>query len=443
VKIPNLPQPALTDYVNALPNTPIGFFKGNCEIQVGVKRMTLQGTVFLNWHTSPRIQISLSGPGEFARGIERQFASFSVDCALSKRPIVVDGSNVHVSHRDPVSLTTIDGTVQNSIETGAGPFAALIVHFANLRLSGIDIIGAEWNGSEMMWTGRREFATDEWLIRLDAVQNYDEIIKTLTNDGGYSITHTATLTRHDRTLFSFDDAEEILFELDRFLSFCQGSSTQAFFHVGISQAAKPTWHLWTAPKISSWSHRRNWAMPDHDKESMLLAFEGFRLRMADPQWKEVFLRSVEWYLDSNREAIGTDGSIILAQAALEMISWNTFTVEKSVSVAGFEKLPASDRLRLLLMNSEVPLQVPACLLELSRKAKELNWPDVAEAVSVVRNKLAHPNRRNLDVLGGMGTEVIDEVYVLTMFLLEAVLLRQLNYKGTYFNRVIGQKEAFP
>jgi len=118
-----------------------------------------------------------------------------------------------------------------------------------------------------------------------------------------------------------------------------------------------------------------------------------------------------------------------------MLSWTKFVSEKGLSEKGYEKLYASDKLRLILSESKIPLDIPNTLKFLSSLGKSKNW-DGSQAVTEIRNKLVHPSPKNLQELQKFNDNEMQDAYILTMWCLELTLLYLPGCKDEYVNRLI-------
>jgi hypothetical protein len=142
-------------------------------------------------------------------------------------------------------------------------------------------------------------------------------------------------------------------------------------------------------------------------------------------------RTLYWYFRSNDSSSGIDGGIILTQAALEFVAWS-YLVEfrQALSKDGFEKLYASDRLRLILTALDIPLEIPASLEELRRAVSD-TW-DGPRAFTEIRNELVHPvakkGRWKADQLPYF------EAWNLGQWYLELALLRLTGFDDVYRDR---------
>jgi hypothetical protein len=119
--------------------------------------------------------------------------------------------------------------------------------------------------------------------------------------------------------------------------------------------------------------------------------------------------------------------LVLAQAALEALGWCRLTLDRgSLSGDGFQRLNASDQIRLLLGDLRIPLQVPDSLTDASRLCKEFSW-DVPELIAQCRNSIIHPVHKKVDRL----TPLIPVCSRLAVYYVELTLLALAAYNGLH------------
>src|SRR5205807_8708390 len=100
-----------------------------------------------------------------------------------------------------------------------------------------------------------------------------------------------------------------------------------------------------------------------------------------------------------------------------------------------EKLAASDRIRLLFLWAGIPVTIPPELDNLTRLAKADNWPDTSTAMTMIRNTITHPTRKNRAKFGKHPTDARTDAWTLGLWNLELCLLRLFEYRGTYASRL--------
>jgi len=179
--------------------------------------------------------------------------------------------------------------------------------------------------------------------------------------------------------------------LHDFLSFAMGSWTSSLLPVGLNRSGQPTWESWGIRRIDPWKRNQTWFDPHHG-ELLTQIFPGFAARSSETIWSEAISLSIYWYIFSSSRSAAADGSIVLAQAALELLSWVYITEhKKSLSKEGMEKLSASDKFSILLSICGIPIEIPTNFTHLIAYAKAFNHMNGPKVITAVRNVLVYPD----------------------------------------------------
>ena len=300
--------------------------------------------------------------------------------------------------------------------------------------------------------GRILLKADGWITTIAAMDKTDDLCKALDHQGGFVLTHMGKIEREDGSAFSSDQLDDLLHCMHCFLSFALGRWTGLAFPIGFDQAGNRVFEQWGLPLTAPgpWNGTCSWFDALH-AEFLSETFPGFMALWKDDKWHSTLWKAVYWYLVANGRSGGVshiDAGIILAQTALELLAW-TYCVEqrKMVSAGAFEKaLPAADKVRLLASGLEIPLELSAHLSTLQSALLAQTgskWHDAMDAITQIRNGLVHPRVK---------TQLADgsycEVWKLSMWYLDMVLLRLCGHTGKYANRLdtrrwVGQVESVP
>jgi len=167
------------------------------------------------------------------------------------------------------------------------------------------------------------------------------------------------------------------------------------------------------------------------------AFPVFFQRLGDKTWNEPLNLAIHWYIESNTSRDNVEGAIILQQAAFELLAWTLLVEDRGIlSEDGIQRLPAADKLRLLLSTSGIPLALPSEFQDLLAVAKQYDWMDGPAALTEIRNALVHANpskrRRILDQSFGIRLDA----WQLGQWYLELAILHLCDYRGHYSNRLL-------
>ena len=146
-------------------------------------------------------------------------------------------------------------------------------------------------------------------------------------------------------------------------------------------------------------------------------------------WSDALKATLYWYIAANDRGIGigVDTGILLAQIALERLSWTYCVLDKGIArEKDFRPrgLSAAKKLRLLLHDLSIPAAIPPEFLTL-----QAGFKDGPEAITELRNSLVHPDKSRAFSPGSFA-----EAWRLSLWYLDLVLLRICGHTGNYANR---------
>ncbi|MEE8250235.1 MAG: hypothetical protein V3R24_00710 [Gemmatimonadales bacterium] len=158
--------------------------------------------------------------------------------------------------------------------------------------------------------------------------------------------------------------------------------------------------------------------------------------------------AVYWYIQAISRSGGLEGALVLGQVALELLG-SACCVELNpiVSAGGFARLPASDRIRLLLSFAKIPLRLPVELKTLCDVACANDWADGPEAIVAIRNAVVHRTATKIKLLSDVSGRARYDAWLLTIHYIELCILHLIRYNGPVANRIsaqmLGQVESVP
>jgi hypothetical protein len=162
-------------------------------------------------------------------------------------------------------------------------------------------------------------------------------------------------------------------------------------------------------------------------------------------WGEALWEAIYWYLIANDSRRGIEPGIILAQAAIERLSYELAVKDRRLlGKEGFKKLQASDKFRVLFSSLGIPIDINAETPELQKLSSQKGWVDAPHALTEIRNAIVHPEHKDREQLGS----AYFEAWNLGLWYLEMCILAICGYSGTYGNRLkrgrwIGEVEDVP
>jgi hypothetical protein len=274
--------------------------------------------------------------------------------------------------------------------------------------------------------------SDTWTISLEPTADAKTAIDVLEASSGFAITQLAEIKRSDGGDISASDALDVLDALAWFLSFINADWVGPTLPVGF-KSGKRVWDLWHAWKTAPWHPRITWLNPYYLEHADEL-FPKFMARWTVPRWREVLRTAIHWYIEAGRHAGGVEGSIVLAQTALELMASAIIVEERKMLTAkGLGRLIVAEQLRLLFSLAALPVQHcdTAKLAPLLSLRKSLDAP---EALTTVRNSIVHSDLKTQNAIKGIkgALEDVSQVY---LWYLEMIILNFIDYRGHYWNRI--------
>jgi hypothetical protein len=241
--------------------------------------------------------------------------------------------------------------------------------------------------------GRIQLVARGWILTLDPVPNQKELTEAIQGESGYGITYSGRIVKEDGSIFTPSDADKFLEAFTWYSSFAIGRWVGVFLLRGIDAYGGTAWQSWSGTRVEPYAYRNSWV--DFQNAKIFQdPFPGFIELWFDADWHEAVLMVIHWYLAANSQSGAIEGSIVQTQTAFELLSSAVLVEQKNwLSTGGYEKLPAADRIRLLLHWAGIPTGIPTALPDLSSRARSENWSDTAEAMSAIRNTITHPTKK--------------------------------------------------
>lgn len=272
-------------------------------------------------------------------------------------------------------------------------------------------------------------------ITVQSILSVKDNITALKNEGGYRLTQVGQIEKSDSSSFKDDEIKNLLDVLRYFISFAKGSWCSPVCPVGLDNNDNKTWYSLNSPD-KQWQSLSSWFDTKYANE-LEVFFPSFMELWEQESWKDTIKEVMYWYLNANDPGRGVDAGLILAQAALERLSYEYVVNEKKLlSPKGFKDIWASDKYRLLFSSLNIPLEIPSQCTNMIASANQYNWLDAPHALTEIRNALVHPEHKKH---GQISTELFIEAWNLSLWYLEMTILAIAGYKGTYANRLIKQR----
>ena len=283
-----------------------------------------------------------------------------------------------------------------------------------------------------------DLESEIWNVKMRSLTSTRKNQKLLQEKGGYRLTHVVEVSKAEECCFSGEEADSTLEALGLFLCFVKGTQCDPVCPSGVDASGKRVWSKWSSPrewepKPLSWSDRG-------DPRPLVDFFPGFMKRWAIDNWREALRDVIWWYASANNSSRGIDAGIILAQTAIERLSYEYCVREKVFFLRqGFNALPAADQYRVLFSSLGIPREIPPCATSLVSAGKGRNWVDGPQALTAMRNDLVHGGLKRAH----FSDECYVEAWRLTLWFLEMAVLALCGFRGPHWNRNNSQVEVVP
>jgi hypothetical protein len=168
-------------------------------------------------------------------------------------------------------------------------------------------------------------------------------------------------------------------------------------------------------------------------------FPAFLEKWSDPVTEAVLRRVLHYYVASNTPP-SVDASLVLAFVALELLERLALP-----DVGG----DADSRIRRMLQQYDIPLEVPRGLRHLLRVKNGNHWNDAPKTLAEMRHRVVHPDLAQLtNPHADLPVDARAEAWLLVIWYIELLVLAIVGYDGAYRSRLrqdrwVGEVEPVP
>ena len=290
-----------------------------------------------------------------------------------------------------------------------------------IRSMQFGVLNFSWSGGDQSLI----LQAPPWSVRIEPASNLRELERTLRVARGYAITHQGIISRMDEKAYSVEEARDVLDGLDHFLSFLCGSYCSLTTVTGIDSEGNEAWKRWGSYHVSPWCRCRSW---------FDITVSGALMKMFPVFWEKYIAnkkdlgRAIELYVGAN-EAEVIDVSIILTQAALELLSY--------LAVGSKSNRETGKWIADSLRKARIYLQIPTGFKELEELRKREQCDHGPHTIVKLRNSVTHAE----STCGHISLDAFYQAKCLGLWYLELLLLKFFEYTGEYAPRLTALQRA--
>jgi len=425
------PQNAIDPTVSLeSPSQDVMIFEGVFGLKQFGQVSEAKGTIRFTWYPLRRLVFS----GEIAAGSDHPMDH------LHPLELLINGKSVgtgHLYHRhwNENKTCVFEG---HSFHLVFGPSDVPVteLHFSipNMREFYGALIG-DHEGQKLQ-DGRFFFEDENYKVIIDKALDFKEIWQALRTKGGFMITYGGHIVAKKKA-FLISDMEDYSYAVAHFLYFLSGQRTAPLFLKSVQKECDQLLDV-RAHDIQPYKLTYCWSDFQYF-DDLSLVWLRFRALWLDKGDRDFLITLLHWYVEANAGTAYIDGSIILAQAAIELI-FNWLIVEKKALLTkkAAKKLNADEKIRKLLVLLNEDKAIPARFSELAQLP---NITDGPHAFVAIRNALVHADEhKRVQFLMSVKGEAKYQALKLGIAYIEASLLYILEYKGRYFHTALGQNK---
>jgi len=280
---------------------------------------------------------------------------------------------------------------------------------------------------------RLRLENDNYVISIDKCLDYKKRQNSLEEKGGYIILYYGEIASKKGSL-KLEETKEVFHCLDTFLTFINGRRTSAMFLQGIFEG-EVIWCDYTDYFVDPYKVVQSWQQR-HSIRGLNELWQSFSSLWKETEDKNFLTSAIHWYVEANGNSGFSEGSIIMAQTALELL-YNWWVIEHKKLIIGkdSENINASNKIRLLLSQLNITHSVPEAFKQLEQfivDSKDI--VDAPDAVVQIRNAIVHSQEEKRKKLSAIHYKAKCEALQLCIWYMEMTLLCILDFDGIYFNR---------
>ncbi len=414
------------------PNEPLIIYSGEFELQSAHHRTLVRGQIVFQW--LPDIGARFSGVGI-------DDALFKSDDRFETVSIVIDGSTLGRSHLTQISFGDeweISGRLIGAVVMGDRSVQVTKAVFSLPCLRSFDgTVVKKISGSNVQTSrSRLVLENSDFVITIDKTYDFETRLNLLRSEGGFHILYGGTVEKKKGS-FNQSELHELITSFSHFLIFINGRRCCPVILKG-THDGETIWADYSGYTSDSFKTVPAWTSPINS--SGISELWNAWSEIAKDELDFDFLKTVmHWYGEANSNTALVEGSVMLAQTALELI-YNWWIVEKNGTLLGNDatNLSAANKIRLILNQLQGTRDIPTSLANLTSYQQGLTERiDGPESFVRIRNAIVHANEDKRKTLSKIPNLARYEALQLGLWYVELALLRILGFNGKYTNRCKG------
>ncbi|MDP9954784.1 hypothetical protein J2X97_000421 [Epilithonimonas hungarica] len=412
------------------PNEIINIYSGELKFKTSKDSTILaKGKIYFKWfpHLKAEFNAELSNETFDNSLFETENIEMFIDDNLIGS-CYVSSQNIGQSH-------TIKGGFFDKIILGdktltANKFKFSVLNFDDFLGESIEYL--KENG-KLFSKARIKLENDKFEILIDKALGFKQKYELLKENGGYQILYNGEINilKHS---FNLEQINELLNCLGHFLSFVSGRKNNPLFLSSLHND-KILYQEYTGYPNHPYEFRPSWNNP-YSTDYLNSLFKSFyELWKSNTDNKFFLTYIIHWYTEINCNSGYSEGSLIMAQTALELL-YNWLVVENRKLIIGkdSENISASNKMRLLLSQLSASYSIPNKFKRLEKFRIDNKCPDAIEAIVQIRNAIVHSQEEKRKKLSEIDVMVIYEAVQLCTWYIEMSLLYILKFEDKYCNR---------
>jgi len=419
-------------------NSSIKIFEGEYIIKDNSKEIKVLGNIYYDWFPN-------SGAHFAGKPLVDTFDLFGITDGLNSYKIIIDGLEFGQGFITTANFgginddSFIKGVLSKQAILGDYSIAVDTLKFSipNLREFNGTVVKKIIDENIFISTSRMRLENDNYVITIDKCYDYKERNNFLKEKGGFVILYGGELTSKKGSM-TFEGMKDVFHCLNVFLTFLNGRRTSALFIQGVFNN-QVIWCDYTNYFVDNYKAVQTWS-PKHSINNLNELWQRFSLLWCDKDDKNFLTTVLHWYIEANCHAGFLEGSIIMAQTALELL-YNWWIIENKKLIIGkdSENISAANKIRLLLSQLNITHSVPSSFSHLQNFIDQSEYiVDAPEAVVQIRNAIVHSQEEKRKKLSSIHSKAKFQALQLCIWYIEMALLCILDYDDRYCNRCSGE-----